>query len=64
MIPATLIWRDGTQEHIAIERAAEGPTETTTVTRDGVAVSFRRIGMEASRFVYEQRETLLAAVPS
>ena len=60
MIPAILIWRDGTETEQSVDLGAD-----IRVVRAGVATAFRRVGMVRSRFLYVERVAAptLAAVP-
>ncbi len=60
MIPAILIWRDGSESEQQVDL---GPD--IRVVRDGVATAFHRVGMTRSRFLYVEllEQPTLAAVP-
>ncbi len=60
MIPAILIWRDGSETEQSVDLGAD-----IRVVRDGVATAFRRVGMQRSRFVYVEakEQPTLVAVP-
>lgn len=55
MIPAILIWRDGHETEQSVE---PGPDIRVSGT------SFHRVGMQRSRFLYVEVESVLRAVPS